>query len=166
MALGNNADPAGLRPNLMRPKSVFLVWVVTLFLIPFKTSASTVFETTGTIRWIGSYNYSFDADVEPYTYQLTLSDLSVAPDEGFRLLYLSLTSDGQVIDSLFGPGSFLFEADPGGTYDANIFGVGGGNSWTGEFGLKVEAVPIPNTVVLLGFGILGLLLLRRKPIFK
>lgn len=146
----------------MRPKPILIICAVALFLIPSYASASTVFEVTDEIRWIGFYRYAFDADVELYTYQVTLSDLSVAPDEGFRFLYLALTSSGQLIGSSLGPGSFQFEADPGETYYASVFGIGGGTTWTGVFGLKVATVPIPNTLLLLGSGVLGLIFFRRK----
>ena len=63
-------------------KISFFIWVVAFLLIPSFASASTVFETTDTVRWIGIFRYSFDADIDPYTYQVTLSDLSVEPDEG------------------------------------------------------------------------------------
>ena len=131
-------------------------------MIPSFAGASTVFEIIDRVSGIDSFSYSFSANVEPYTYQVTLSDLSVEPEEGFRFLFLSLTSNGQLFGSSFGPGSFLFEADPRRTYNASLFGIGGGNSWTGEFRLKVEAVPLPNSILLLGTGILGLLFLKRN----
>ena len=146
----------------MRLKSVLIILVVAFFLVPSYLCASTVFETTDQVKGIDFFRFCFTADVEPYTYQVTLSDLSVEPDTGFRFLALAVTSSWELLGYTFGPGSFLFDADPGRTYYANILGIGGGKSWTGEFGLKVEAVPIPATLMLFGSGILGLLLLKRK----
>ncbi len=146
----------------MKTKLGLMVLVIALLVIPPYAGASTVFETTDQVKFIDFFRYAFTADVAPYTYQVTLSDLSVGPDTGFRFLFLAVTSKGEWFGYTFGPGSFLFTADPGRTYFANIFGIGGGKTWTGDFGLKVEAVPIPTTLMLLGSGLLGLICLRRR----
>ncbi len=121
-----------------------------------------VFETTGWIIGIDGKNDQFVADVEPYTYLVTLSDLSEAPSFGFEFLYLSITTAADFIDSIVGPGSFTFTAIPGETYFVNVFGVGDGNFFTGLFGVEIAAVPIPPSLLLLGSGLLSLIIVRRR----
>ena len=150
------------RKTPMKPRTILSILIIALFLTPSYLSASTVFETTDRVKGIDFFRYSFTADIEPYTYQATLSDLSVGPDTGFRFLFLAVTSKRELLGYTNGPGSFLFPVDPGRKYFANIFGIGGGKSWTGDFGLKIEAVPIPPSLMLLGSGLLGLIYLRRR----
>ena len=66
--------------------------------------------------------------------------------------------------SSLGPGNSHFDADPVETYYSNIFGIGGGNTWTEVFGLKLAAVPIPNMLLLLGSGVLDLIFSRKTRI--
>jgi hypothetical protein len=131
-------------------------------LIPLNAGASLVFETTGWILETVGLDYDFDADTAPYTYVATLSDLSVEPFFGFDFLFLSITTSTEIVDSIVGPGSFTFDAIPGETYFANVFGDPGGDLEAGSFGVEVTAVPIPPSLVLLGSAILGLVFLRRR----
>ena len=146
----------------MKLKLFFVSLVIACLLIPHSAGASTVFETTGWILETTGLNFDFDADTGPFTYSVTLSDLSTAPFFGFEFLFLSITVGGNVVDSIVGPDTFTFEAIPGETYFANIFGIPGGDLEAGLFGLEVKAVPIPPGLVLLGTSVLGLVLLRRR----
>jgi hypothetical protein len=135
---------------------------IVCLLIPHSAGASTVFETTGWIIGTEGLVYEFTADIEPFTYQATITDLSVTPTFGLTNLFLSISTSTGVIDFRFGEGSFVFPAIEGNTYFANVFGKGGGDLAAGNFGLKIEAVPIPPSLVLFGSCILGMVLLRRK----
>ena len=145
------------------------VILIIMFLIPFCAGAATVtaagdivFETTGWIIGTDGVNYSFSANVAPFTYLVKLSDLSEAPNFGFDFLYLSITTSTGQIDSIVGPGSFTFDAVDGETYFVNVFGEGAGNKLSGLFGVEITAVPIPTSLLLLGPGLLGLIFLRRR----
>lgn len=147
-------------------KSRPILWVLAVVLVlmmPPCLGATTVFETTGWIIGAGGENYDFVADQAPYTYQATLSDLSEAPVFGFDFLYLQISTATDTIDSITGPGSFLFTAVPDETYFANVFGnASDGGANAGLFGVEVTAVPIPTTLMLLGSGLVGLVVVRRK----
>ncbi|WP_372682461.1 hypothetical protein, partial [Desulfosarcina sp.] len=98
----------------------------------------------------------------PYTYKATLTDLSEDPFFGFKFLFLSITSSGNPVGSIVGPGSFTFDATAGKTYFANVFGTGGGTQEAGLFGVDITAVPVPPALLLLGSGLFALLTLRKK----
>jgi hypothetical protein len=138
---------------------------IACLLIPLSANASTVFETTGWILEKTGLNFEFDADTGPFTYSVTLSDLSETSNFGFEFLYLSITTATDHVGDIINPDgseSFTFDAIPGETYFANIFGTPGGELEAGLFGLEVKAVPIPSSLILFGSSILGMVLLRRR----
>jgi hypothetical protein len=106
----------------------------------------------------------FQADQSPYTYQATLADLSISPIFGFDYLFLAITSTTTSYGSIVGPGSFIFDVVPNELLFANVFGIGGGDTGFGLFGVQVTTVPVPGAVWLLGSGLVGLVGLRRKRI--
>ena len=151
----------------MKSKPLLLVIALALVLIlPPCAGATTVFETTGWIIGTDGVNYSFVADQAPYTYEATLADLSDPPTFGFDFIYLKITTATESLEpvgSIDKPGSFTFTATPGETYHANLFGIAseeGVNA--GLYGIEVATVPIPTTLMLLGSGLVGLVVVRRK----
>jgi hypothetical protein len=151
-------------------KFILVITLITFLTLPTFTFASTIFETTGWITGVEGVTFDFLADQSPYTYQATLSDLSEEPFFGFDSLFLSITTATDLIDSIIGPGSFIFAAIPGETYFANVFGTGGGTGvgtvvgtvGAGLFGVQITTVPIPSAIFLLGAGLFGLVGLRKK----
>ena len=104
------------------------------------------------------------------TYQATLTDFNFPSD--FGQVALDVTTAVATEGSLIGPGSFVFDAEPG-TYYASVYGVGGGALNLGLLGVQVEAtstaitsspVPLPASLVLLlsGLAVLGPLERRRR----
>ena len=135
--------------------------------IPSCVVAATVDETTGWIMGTEGVVFDFTADVSPYTYVATLTDLSVDPFFGFDFLFLSISRATEIIDFIdvdlnVGHASLSFDVLPGETIFANIFGVGGGDFDSGNFGLQINAVPIPPAFLLLGSGIFALFALKRR----
>jgi hypothetical protein len=153
----------------MKKKFILAVLIALVFLMPSYAGASPVedfghivFETTGWIIGTDGVSLPFVADVAPFTYRVTLSDLSESPNFGFDFLFLAITTATETIGSIIGPGQFTFTAIPGQTYFVNVFGVGGGDFDTGLFGVEIAAIPIPTSLLLFGSGILGLVLLRLR----
>lgn len=93
--------------------------------------------------------------VAPGTYTATLTDFSFP--EKFSTLGLSITSfvdDSLNLGSLFGDGSFTFNASGAGTYYANVFGVPGDTFGVGLYGVQVSSVvPLPPAVLFLVSGL-------------
>jgi hypothetical protein len=148
----------------MRMKLLMAMLLILVLAMPPSAEATTVYQATG---WLtGSEGagvvFDFDADVSPYTYVATLTDLSVEPYFGFDFLFLSITTATDTMGSIVGPGKISFVAIPDETYFANIFGIGGGDVGTGSFGLKVTAVPIPPALMMLGSGLLAFVALKRR----
>ncbi len=147
----------------MKSKVTVTVVVIALLLVPSYLFASNiVFETTGWIIGKEGLVYQFVADKTPLTYKATITDLSISPAFGLEDLFLSVSSSTEVLGFRFGEGSFTFDVDFGATYFANVFANGAGDQEAGNFGLKIEAVPIPAAVFLLGSGLLGLIVIRRR----
>jgi hypothetical protein len=152
----------------MRRKKTFRFFGVVLaalvLSIPIGVQAATVFETTGFITGVEGVSHPFTADIGPFNYKATLTDLSSTP-LSFNSLYLSITTASDILvpfTKITNSGSFLFNAIVGNTYFAHVFGQGGGPFETGLYGLKVESVPIPASIVLLGSVLLGFIGIRRR----
>ena len=145
----------------MKTKFTLAMMLIVLFVIPSYTAATTVYETTGWIVGADAFSDSFQADQTPYTYQATLADLSISPF-GFDYLFLAITSTTTSYGSIVGPGSFIFDVVPNELLFANVFGIGDGDTGFGLFGVKIETVPIPAAIYLLGAGFVGLVGIRRK----
>lgn len=95
----------------------------------------------------------------PGAYQATLTDFSFPQD--FSQLGLSITSfvdDQMNLGSIFGEGTFTFNASGVGTYYASILGTPGDTYGVGLFGVQVSAlgeavVPLPPAVLFLVSGL-------------
>jgi len=151
----------------MKIKAKLTILVIMLLVIPTCVCAATVDETTGWITGTEGVVFDFTADVSPYTYVATITDLSVDPFFGFDFLFLSISRSTEVIDSVevdlsVGHESIVFDVLPGERLFANIFGVGGGQIDAGNFGLQINAVPVPSALMLLGSGLLALFTLKRR----
>ena len=141
-----------------------VVLTILILSIPIGVHAATVFETTGFITGVEGVSHPFTADVGPFKYEATLTDLSSTP-LSFSSLYLSITTATDILvpfTQITNSGSFLFNAIADTTYFAHVFGKGGGAFGTGLYGLKVESVPIPASVVLLGSVLLGFIGIRKR----
>jgi hypothetical protein len=146
----------------MKNKSFLMVIAIALLIIPSYLHASTVFDTTGWIIGKQGFSYDFNADIEPFEYKATITDLSISPTFGLTDIFLSISTATEVIDSRFGEGSIIFPVVEGNTYFANVFANGAGLLESGNYGLLIETMPIPTTLILLGSGLIYLLGLRRK----
>jgi hypothetical protein len=146
----------------MKTKIFIMHVLLILFLLPFSSDAAIIFDTTDWIIDKEGLTYEFIADEEPTTYQAELSDLSISPNFGFDLLFLSITTSTETLGSIDAPGILYFDVELGKTYFANVFGIGSGISSAGNFGVKIESVPIPSAVWLLGSGLIGFVGFRNK----
>jgi hypothetical protein len=105
----------------------------------------------------------FTAGVAPTTYQVMLTDLSYTlglPE--FQKLNMSITKGPLLLGNTIGPGSFFFDVVLGENYFLNIFGIAALPEKLGLFNVTIEAVPISSAVLLLGSGVFGLIMLRRR----
>jgi hypothetical protein len=122
-----------------------------------------VFEDVGIIQGEGgNIPHPFIADVAPFTYRVTLSDLSPAPEFGWKFLGMTLFSEDGVDGFLTAPGEFTYDAVPGQLYWVSIMGEGAGDFRAGLYRVEIKAVPIPGAALLLGSGLFGLVLVRRR----
>jgi hypothetical protein len=130
----------------MKTKILWAVMVISLCAFPTYSGAATILETTGWI--IGEEGFSFDfvADTAPFTYEATITDLSISPAFGLTDIFLSITTSTEVLDYRLGEGSIIFPVVGGNTYFANVFAQGAGDIEAGNFGLIVETVPVPGAV--------------------
>jgi hypothetical protein len=146
---------------------LLLVFVGLLLLMPVAATASTtVFETTGFIIQTDGIVFPFIADLEPLTYKATLTDLSVNPLQ-FEELLLVVSTSTEVLataDAVANGGVdfALFGVELNQQLFANVAGKGIGSLEVGLFGLKIEAVPVPQAVWLLGSGLVALVMYRRR----
>ena len=152
---------------MKKMKLLMAMLAIMLFVIPSSAGATTVYETTGWITGTEGVVFDFTADISPYTYVATITDLSVSPYFGFDFIFLSISRATELIDALgvdldIGHGSIAFDVLPGETIFANIFGVGVGDFGSGNFGLQINAVPIPPALMMLGSGLLAIVALKKR----
>jgi hypothetical protein len=156
----------------MKKKLCLIVLTFMFFIIPSSALASPVYETTGWITGTEGVTFDFTVDTPPSAYVATITDLSVEPYFGFDFLFLSISTGSQflgsvVVDPTVGYAILPFDAIPIPPESemkifANIFGKGGGNLGSGNFGLQVNAIPVPSALILFGSGIFALFALKRR----
>jgi len=142
--------------------AMFIVFIGSTY-----AGAATILETGGGIvgadgQWV---IYDFYADQGPFTYRAMLTDQSTEPMNLVNM-YLAITTSTAVIDSAYGEEvdslSFNFPVEEGRHYLAKVFAQGAGPLSAGHFGLDIQSVPIPSTLLLLGGGLVGLVGIRKK----
>jgi len=138
-----------------------IIFILSICLTPTNGSAATVYETTGTIVGTQGFHFEFAADFQPTTYRATLTNLSVAP-LGFDFLGLFVSTATQNLVQLTTAGSDDFNVVQGMTYFGNVVGVASDPYSVGLFGVKIEAVPIPQSLMLLASGLIALIWIRRR----
>ncbi len=140
------------------------LWLLSLaiacLLIPQYAGASIVLEETDFMFGVSGENYSFLADQTPLVYKVTLTDMEFPA--AFDFLGVAITTSTDIIAQLLTPGTTTFDVEFGTTYFANVLGIAATPPGTGLFGIKIEPVPIPSSLILLGSNVLGLVLLRRR----
>jgi hypothetical protein len=145
----------------MSLKRVWIVLAVLLLCTPQLAGAATVLEETDFIFGFSGKTYSFVADMTS-AYEVTLTDFEFPGP--FDILGVAITTSTESVGELLAPGSRTFGLEMGNTYFANVLGRADDELGAGLFGIKVSAVPIPSALMLLGSGILGLFVLKRKSI--
>jgi len=137
---------------------------IVCLIIPAHAMAALVFQEIVTVSGYNDvYNFSFTADIEATKYILTVTDLSTPPDVVAVNPRTAWTDSIEPAHALFGFGSLEFTPTMGATYSGYILadGVGTQNDM-GSLMLRVEAVPIPSSLLLLGSGLLAMIGLRKK----
>ena len=141
----------------------WLLICLILFISPALGGAATVYEFQDFISEKEIVIEEFTAGIAPTTYKAMLTDLSYTlglPD--FQKLNMSITKGPLLLGNTIGPGSFFFDVVLGENYFLNIFGIAALPENLGLFNVTIEAVPIPPAVLLLGSGVFGLIMLRRR----
>lgn len=121
-----------------------------------------IFEQVNFLTGAGYFTDKFTIDTAG-AYRVTLTDFEFP--NPLAEAGLNITSANESFGSLFGPGSFTFDADPG-SYYLNFFGkapdLGQYGIEIAQFGIVISqpanlsAVPIPAAAWLFGSGLIGL----------
>jgi hypothetical protein len=152
----------------MRLKSLALALVL-ICSLSLAAQASTVapvtpFSLTDFVYGWEIYREPFTVPIEG-TYKATIEDF-LAPEPFKKLIFaVTTTAPISLIDVAFGAGGmdmFTFEGDPEVQYWANILAVTSRPCRVGLFGAEVSLIPIPPSLLLLGSGLAGLVILRRR----
>ena len=80
----------------------------------------------------------------------------------FDFLGLPISTATQTLGAIDSPGRIYFRPDPGTTYHADIIGVGAGDFGTGRYGVPIEAVPLPPSLIMFLSGLFLIVVLRRR----
>jgi hypothetical protein len=147
-----------------------LLFTVVLVCSPaLAAHASTVtpFATTNFVIGSETLNQPFMV-TEAGTYKATIADFgNSTPFDTFDTLLFAVTTTGPIsfVDIADGAGTmdmFTFTGTPGVQYWANIVALLGSPTAVGLFGAEVSLIPIPPSLLLLGSGLLGLVVMRRR----
>ena len=129
-------------------------------------AAAVVYENVGFFAGPGHDSHSFTV-ASAGTYQAKLTDFKFP--EYFSELSLSVTTSLTELGRVDTPGLFQFDAAPGTTFYANVYGVPAGALDLGLYGINVSAmsdgnvspVPVPMSLVLMVSGMIALRALGR-----
>ena len=146
-------------------KSLTLAMVLLCSLaLAARASTITSFATTGFVIGSDTLNVAFTV-AEPGTYKAIIEDFDPINNPFAKLLFAITTTSPLgvegVVDGAGDMGMFTFIGDPDANYVANIAAVTGA-SGIGLFGAEVSLIPIPPSLLLLGSGLLGLVVMRRR----
>jgi len=150
---------------LMKRFIKFLTLAVVLLCSMALAQASTItpFSITNIVIDSNTINNPFTVP-ESGTYKAVIQDFS--PSNAFDTLVFAITTTSPlgfegIVNGAGGSGMFTFVGDPMVNYVANIAAVTGA-SGIGLFGAEVSLIPIPPSLLLLGSGLLGLVVIRRR----
>ena len=150
-------------------KRLFLLSIaIVILVLPCYAGASSVLDVADSIFGSSGITYSFTADQTPTKYQVTLTDFEFPV--AFDFLGVAIARSTDKVAELLKPGITTFDATLGAQYFAILIGDAGEYSpggsaapvEAGSFGLNITAIPIPQTLTLLGTGLFAVILLRRR----
>ena len=129
-----------------------------------QASTITAYSKTGFVIGSETFNEGFTVPVAGQ-YKAIITDFGTPTAFSSLLLAITTTSPLGLIDfanGAGGTGMFTFSATPGVNYFANIAATVTGTPNIGLFGAEVSLVPIPGSLLLLGSGLLGLIMIGRR----
>lgn len=153
---------------LNKPRKLFLMLTIAVFLVPAFANASIILNEAGVFMGVDAEAFTFP--VFAGDYKATIFDDSPDWMNGFQFLTLSIFDGLSEVAHGNADGDFIFTASMPGTWTAIVVGLPliDSNPSTLDWGTylaqieSVSAVPIPATLVLFGSGLVSLIGLKRR----